>query len=105
VYVCVCVWVRVCMGACGFVSLYVCVLCACVFGCVCMCVCMYVCVCVCVCVCVRVCVCVCVCDDVHVCFVCARAHTTRTTLMGRDIVFFNFRPSRERQLGDAASTS
>ena len=52
-YMCVCVYVYVCV--------YVC-MCVCAYVYVCMCVCVYVCICVCVCVsaCVHVCMCVCV---------------------------------------------
>ena len=60
VWMCVRVWVGVC-GALGvFVGACVIAHCVCVRGCVCDCVCTPVCVCVCMCVCVCECVCVCV---------------------------------------------
>ena len=53
-FVCVCVYVCVCV-------------CECVFMCVCVCECVFLCVCVCVCVCICVCVCVCMCVCMCVC--------------------------------------
>ena len=52
-YMCICVYVYVCV----YVCVNVCVMCVCVCVCVCVCTCMYVCVyvCMCVCVCVTLC--------------------------------------------------